>query len=97
MVTSRRAALAAAAALAWQAPARANDFLFGKIINKIKTPFSETRIIPIRTVSVAAASILLLVALNVLMLSKRQEQKASSADPMQQLVDYYGLNENQGI
>jgi hypothetical protein len=78
-------------------PARADDFLFGKIANKIKEPFTATRVIPLRTVSVAAASILLLLALNVLMLSKKHEQKAPSGDPMQQLVDYYGLNENQGI
>jgi hypothetical protein len=70
--------------------AEAGDFLFGKIEYKLTLPYLGARTIPLRTVSLAAASVLLLLALNLFTVTKRQQVKT---DPLQELVNEYGLTD----
>ena len=74
------------------------DDLFRKIEQKITGSFSKARTIPLRTVSAAAASILLLLALNVFIALKRNDAKPQyKGDGMQQVAEYYGLTDNYAI
>ena len=68
-----------------------DDTVFSRIGSKI----SGGRIIPLRTISLAAASVLLLVVVNVLALQHKTEKKQpANNDEMQELVSYYGLTNN---
>ena len=68
--------------------AEPNAFLFGKIENRLSKPVMKARVVSLRTVSLAAACILLLVLLNVLLLSKQQKNTDKS---MQEIASYYEL------
>ena len=71
------------------------DTLFRKIEQKVSGTVAYARTVPLRTVSLAAASIVLLVVLNVYMLrnTAKHEQK-TQVSQVETLVDYYGLNDN---
>ena len=72
--------------------------LFHKIEQKLAGTLTVVRTIPLRTVSVAAASILLLAALNILVTLKSNQAKPQyKGDGMQQVAEYYGLTDNYGI
>lgn len=64
--------------------------LFGKIQSKLKASVAIARVIPLRTVSVAAACILLLVVVNLLLLTKHTTANRS----MQEVANYYQLTNN---
>lgn len=72
--------------------------LFHKIEQKIAGTYPVAKTIPLRAVSVAAASIVLLVALNILVTLKSNQVKPQyKGDGMQQVAEYYGLTDNYGI
>ncbi len=68
--------------------AEPSAFLFGKIADRLSERTVKGRIIPLRTVSVAAACILLLVVLNILLLNK---QNKTSDRSIQEVANYYQL------
>jgi len=77
--------------------ASAPSHLFHKIEQRLHTIIEKGRTVPLRTVSLAAASLLLLAAINILMISHSHKAKQPKGDAMQQLVNYYGLNEDAGL
>lgn len=79
---------------AWRAQPPAG--LFSKIEQRLHERFPVVKAIPLRTVSLAAASILLLLAINIFIASKETGNKRGQ-DSMQGLVEYYGLTDNYGI
>jgi len=72
--------------------AEPNTALFEKIARGLSEPITIGRVIPLRTVSLAAACILLLLLLNVLLLNKHS---VGSDKSMQEVANYYQLtNDN---
>lgn len=74
----------------------APEGLFNKIERKLST-VPVVRAIPLRTVSLAAASILLLLAINILAASGYKQKHAEQSDKVQAIAEYYGLTDNYGI
>lgn len=70
--------------------------MFYKIEQRLKEGYGIITIIPLRTVSLAAASILLLLAINIIIAITSHERQ-DKADNVQQLAEYYGLTDNYGI
>lgn len=72
-----------------------SDGLFHKIEQRVSVTASYVRTVPLRTVSLAAASIILLVVANIFMLGNTAQQgKITEKSKVDIVVDYYGLNEN---
>jgi hypothetical protein len=66
-----------------------------EVFSRIALKITGGRIIPLRTISFAAASVLLLVVLNVIAVQRKDESKQhANKDGMQELVSYYGLTDN---
>jgi len=77
--------------------ARPSEALFGKIERRIAVPFTKGRTISLTTFSAAAASIVLLVVANLLMLTNRQHA-GKSQDGATTVAQYYDItNENDGL
>jgi len=76
--------------------AEPGDFAFDKIESRIKqeeTPVMKARVIPLRTVSTVAASLLVLIAANIIFLTNKPKQ--ANNDAMRSVAKYYGLtNDN---
>ncbi len=71
------------------------DGLFHKIEQKVAGTVAYARTVPLRTVSLAAASIVLLVVVNVFMLTNTtRNDGVNPKSHVETVVDYYGLNEN---
>ena len=71
------------------------DGLFHSIEEKVSNTVSYARTVPLRTVSLAAASIVLLVAVNLYMLSNdTQKSNITEQSRVETVVEYYGLNDN---
>lgn len=71
------------------------DSLFYKIEQKVSNTVSYARTVPLRTVSLAAASIVLLVAVNLYMLrNDTQKSNVNEQSGVETIVEYYGLNDN---
>jgi hypothetical protein len=73
--------------------ASAPSHLFGKIEARIQAAKRTMQMVPQRTVYLAAASLLLLITINMLAAGGYKKHTQSS-NAMQQLVEYYGLTEN---
>lgn len=72
-----------------------SDSLFFRIEQRQGQGITYAKRVPLTTVSMAAASIALLVVINVTMLKnspKAAEQERKTA-PLETVIDYYGLNE----
>jgi hypothetical protein len=76
-------------------PAHPGDRVLDGILSRIKAGKRKIELIPMRTVSLAAACILLLILANVYFVV--QDKKAPVAlhqeDAMQSVISYYGLTE----
>jgi|GEM_PF-2962786 len=71
------------------------DGLFHKIEQKLSDTVVYARTVPLRTVSMAAASIILLVVANVYILGNTaNDTNVIEKSPVESVVEYYGLNEN---
>jgi hypothetical protein len=77
--------------------AQAPEGLFRKIEQRLQGKFPVVKTIPLRMVSLAAASILLLLAINVFIASENKTTAHQKQDGMQGLVEYYGFTDNYGI
>lgn len=70
------------------------DALFSQIEGKLARGIAVARKVPLQTVSLAAASIILLVMLNVFMLRSGAKKAIVKSDSsIETVVEYYGLNE----
>ncbi|RYD57072.1 MAG: hypothetical protein EOP56_09715 [Sphingobacteriales bacterium] len=76
-------------------PVQPRDRVLDEIMMRIKTGKRAIELMPMRTVSMAAASILLLILANIYFVV--QDKKAPVAlqheDAMQSVISYYGLSE----
>ena len=75
--------------------AEPGDFAFGKIESRIKegtTPLVRGRVIPLRMVSAVAASLLILVAINIACLTNKPKQ--ANNDSVRSVAKYYGLTDD---
>lgn len=68
--------------------------LFAQIEQRVAKGVTYARTIPMRTVMMAAASVALLAVLNIAMLTKAPAKKTNPADNVDQVIEYYGLNED---
>ena len=68
------------------------DSLFRKIEQKLAEGVQYAKTVPVRTVSLAAAAIALLVVLNYYVLQNPKQQQ--SAGGVDDVIEYYGLNDN---
>lgn len=74
--------------------AQPSSKLFAKIEQKLDEGITYAKRVPLRTVGLAAASIVLLVAINITTLGKRQQpDKQAQKAPVETVIEYYGLNE----
>lgn len=72
------------------------DSLYQKIERRIEVPFTKGRTIPLSTFSAAAASIVLLVIVNVIALIK--DTRWRHQDALSSIVQYYDItNEKNGL
>lgn len=69
--------------------------LLHKIEQKLARSVSYTRNIPMRTVSLAAASILLLLAVNIYLLREQPGTEKANNNRVEAVIEYYGLDNNQ--
>lgn len=69
--------------------------LLHKIEQKLAGSISYARTIPMRTVSLAAASILLLLAVNFYMLREQPATDRANKSGVEAVIEYYGLDNNQ--
>lgn len=70
------------------------DGLLRKIEQRMEEGVIYAKQVPMRTVSLAAASIVLLVAVNIALLNTRPVSgKSQKNTPIETVVEYYGLNE----
>jgi len=69
--------------------------LLHKIEQKLGEKVSYARTIPLRTVSLAAASILLLLAVNVYLLREQPSADKGNENEVESVIEYYGLDNNQ--
>jgi hypothetical protein len=67
--------------------------LFNRIEARLAERYPVVKVIPLRTVSLAAASLLLLVLANLYMV-KHTSNAPSGNDSIQTLVNYYGFTDN---
>ena len=69
----------------------------GTLLHKIEQKLGGKygRIIPLRTVSLAAASILLLLAVNVYLLREQPAAEMANENGVEAVIEYYGLDNNQ--
>lgn len=70
-----------------------SDDLFSRIEQRIAAGVSIVRTVSLRTVSMAAASIVLLVAANIFMLQSNVKEETTQKDGVETVIEYYGLNE----
>lgn len=72
-----------------------SDHAYDRIMKRITGQASIAKVIPLRTVSFAAASVLILVLLNIFALQHKKDlQPERHKDGVQELVNYYGLTGN---
>lgn len=71
------------------------DSLFHKIEQKLEQGAAYAKRVPLTTVSMAAASIALLICLNVTMLknSRGAAEQTKESEPVETVIAYYGLSE----
>lgn len=74
--------------------ASAPAHLLGRIENRLAAHYPIVRTLPFRTVSVAAAGLLLLLAANMYILTHNNPTPTTKPDAAEILVNYYGLNDN---
>lgn len=73
-------------------PAPPRGSVFDRIERRLQNGIVATKTIPLYKVSLAAASILLLLALNIFVASKTT-QREPRQDEVQNLAEYYGLTD----
>lgn len=73
--------------------AKAPEGLFTKIDRKLASGVKAARKVPFSTVGLAAASIVLLVTINIYMLKGNTKKSVQQSTGIEQVVEYYGLNE----
>ncbi len=74
--------------------AMAPTHLLGRIENRLAGRYPAVRTLPFRTVSAAAAGLLLLVAANFYILGRNKAVPQPAPDQVQVLANYYGLLDN---
>jgi hypothetical protein len=74
-------------------PAQPPRSLFDHIERRIQNGVAVAKTIPLYKVSLAAASILLLLALNIFVASKTKHATQGQQDEVQSLAEYYGFTD----
>lgn len=69
-----------------------NDALFRLIEQRVSIPFSKGRTVSLGTLSAAAASVAVLIMLNLALLSEKQD--AMPSGDARAVVEYYGILDN---
>ena len=78
--------------------ARPAEDLYGKIERRIAVPFTKGRTISLTTFSAAAASIVLLIVLNMMALTGNRKQDNRIQDEVSSVARYYDItNESEGL
>lgn len=73
------------------------DALFYRIEKGLRTPFVKGSVIPLRAVSVVAASVLLLIAANVYVAIRMADRDNNSNAKLQDVVRYYDITNDKEI
>ncbi len=74
----------------------APDGMFAKIQARLQYVNQHVRVIPVYKVSLAAASLLLLLALNLYLVSRNDKTGGKPEATIQNVTSYYGLTDNAG-
>lgn len=78
--------------------ARPAEDLYGKIERRIAVPFTKGRTVSLTTFSAAAASIVLLIVLNMMALTGNRKQDNRKQDEVSSVARYYDItNESEGL
>lgn len=78
--------------------ARPAEDLYGKIERRIAVPFTKGRTVSLTTFSAAAASIVLLIVLNMMALTGNRKQDNRIQDEVSSVARYYDItNESEGL
>ncbi|MCB0700409.1 MAG: hypothetical protein H6551_12270 [Chitinophagales bacterium] len=74
------------------------DGLFAKIESKLNSGVTYVKTVPMRTVFAVAASLALLISVNVYILNKiKTTTKSETKDDMETVIEYYGLDNQTNI
>lgn len=80
------------------APATPGHHVWEGVVQRLANTKRRIELMPARTVSLAAASILLLVLANLyFILQPHMPKEKAAADPMEEVINYYDLANNNGL